>query len=147
MRNHHRLLLATAITLSLGVGAAHAQTAVTGLGQSSPNATDVSTNPGYHVYKFRKGSMTYIQVNDSFGNVRGAFSRTVTGDHYGMPIGSDASNAATDIETLPAPASTAYTVVYQDGATVIAVAPQSDGTMRLMAAQVECKNPVECTSR
>ncbi|MDR6938069.1 MULTISPECIES: hypothetical protein [unclassified Luteibacter] len=147
MRTHNRLLLASLITLSLGIGAAHAQTAVTGLGQSWPNTTDISANSGYHVYKFKKGNITYFQVNDANGTVRGAFMRTVTGDITGLPIGTDASNLATADDRLPAPASTAYTVVYQDAATQIAVAPQSDGSMRMMAVAVECKNPVECTSR
>lgn len=147
MRNQHRLLLATLVTLSLGIGAAHAQTAVTGLGEAWPNTTDISATSGYHVYKFKKGNLTYFQINDANGTVRGAVMRSVTNDLAGLPVGVDASRVATVDDKLPAPASTSYTVVYQDGATTLAVAPQSDGTMQLMAVPVECKNPVECTSR
>jgi hypothetical protein len=141
-----RTLAVSLSFLSLGVGIAHAQTAVSGLGQSWPNATDVSTSPNYHVYVFQRGSIKYIQVNDANGTVRAAIMRTST-SLLGTPVGVDAGNVATVDEPLPAPASSAGETVYNDGNTQIVVAPQPTGAMRLMAVPVECKNPVECSSR
>ena len=145
MRNPSRTLLASLVTLALGVGVAHAQTALSGLGQSWPNATDVSTNPNYHVYVFERGGTRYIQVNDASGAVRGAFARTPY-KLTGLPIGTD--TLATPDEPMPAPASTAVESVYDDGTVQLFVAPQTDGTARLMLVPADCKNnPVECTGR
>jgi hypothetical protein len=148
MRIHARSLLASLITLSvaLGTGAAHAQTSLSGLGQSWPNTTDVSTSPNYHVYVFQRGATHYIQVNDANGTVRGAFARTAYA-LVGLPIGVDATRLATPDEPLPVPASTTGETVYDDGAVKLFVAPQSDGTMQMMMVGSECKNPVECTTR
>ncbi|WP_448102685.1 hypothetical protein [Luteibacter jiangsuensis] len=145
MRNTTRTLLASLVAVALGIGAAHAQTAMSGLGQSWPNATDVSTNPHYHVYVFERGGTRYIQINDASGAVRGAFARTPY-KLTGLPIGND--SLATPDERLPAPASTVVEPVYNDGAVFVFVAPQPDGTARLMAVPADCKNdPVECTGR
>jgi hypothetical protein len=141
-----RTLAISLSMLSLGIGAAHAQTAQTGLGQAWPNATDVSASPNYHVYVFQRGSIKYIQVNDGNGTVRAAIARTPT-SLLGTPVGVDATNVATEDEPLAAPASTATETVYNDGAVQVLVAPQTNGTMRVMAVPVECKNPVECSSR
>ena len=138
-----------AVSLSLvtfGIGAAQAQSAVSGLGQQWPNTTDVSASPNYHVYVFQRGSSKYIQVNDASGKVRAAVMVTPTG-RYGTPVGSDAAEVATTSEPLAAPASTTSETVYSDGTTQVAVAPQADGTARVMAVAVGCKNPVECSSR
>jgi hypothetical protein len=147
MRFHTRSLLASIIALSIGgVGVAHAQSAMSGLGQSWPNATDVSSSPNYHVYVFERGGTRYIQVNDAGGNVRGAFART-TYKLVTLPIGTDATRLATSDEPLPAPASTSGETVYHDDAVQLFVAPQSGGTMQLMLVPSNCKNPVECSSR
>lgn len=146
MRIQNRLLLASLISLSLGIGAAQAQTALSGLGQSWPNTTDVSTSPNYHVYVFERGGTRYVQVNDANGTVRGAFARTAY-SLVGLPIGVDASRLATPDEPLPAPASTAGETVYQDGSVQIFVAPQANGTMQMMMVGSNCKNPVECSTR
>jgi hypothetical protein len=142
----HPTLLASFVALALGIGAANAQTAIAGLGQSWPNATDVSSSPNYHVYVFERGGTRYIQVNDASGTVRGAFARTAYA-LVGLPIGTDATRLATPDEPLPAPASTAGETVYNDGSVQLFVAPQDSGTARLMLVPSECKNPVECTTR
>jgi hypothetical protein len=141
-----RTLAVSLSFLTLGIGAAHAQSGTSGLGQSWPNATDVSSNPNFHVYVFQRGNTKYIQVNDANGLVRAAVMITPTG-RYGTPVGSDGSNVATSDEPLAAPASTTSQTVYSDDTTQVAVAAQADGTLRVMAVAVECKNPVECSSR
>jgi len=146
MRFHTRLL-ASLIALSFAAaGAAQAQSAISGLGQSWPNATDVSSSPNYHVYIFERGGTRYIQVNDAVGNVRGAFARTAY-KLVALPIGTDAARLATSDEPLPAPASTSGQTVYSDDAVQLFVAPQSGGTMQLMLVPSNCKTPVECSSR
>lgn len=146
MRIQTRSLLFSFIALSLGAGAAQAQTALNGLGQSWPNATDVSSSPNYHVYVFERGGTRYIQINDANGTVRGAFARTAY-SLVGLPIGVDATRLATPDEPQPAPASTAGETVYQDNSVKAFVAPQPGGTMQLMLVPAECKNPVECSTR
>ena len=146
MRLSSRSILAS-LCLALSIaGTAQAQTSfVSGLGQSWPNATDVSSSPNYHVYVFDRNGTRYIQVNDVSGIVRGAFERT-TYTIVGLPMGSDAARLATQDQPLPAPASTAGVVVYDDGAVKVFVAPQADGTTQMSAVASECKNPLECTS-
>lgn len=145
MRKTTRTLLASLFAIALGVGAAQAQTAMSGLGQAWPNARDMSSSPRYHVYVFERGGTRYIQVNGADGTVRGAFARTPY-KLTGLPIGND--TLATPDEPLPAPASTASESVYNDGTVQVFVAQQPDGTARLMAVPADCKNdPVECTGR
>jgi hypothetical protein len=70
------------------------QASSTGLGQSWPNATDVSTSTHYHVYVFVRDGIHYIQVNDLNGTVRGAVA---VGDQevLVLPVGTDAQYVTT----------------------------------------------------
>lgn len=118
--------------------------AATGLGQAWPNSTDVSSSPNWHVYVFSRGSTKYIQINDAQGVVRGAFARTPY-SLVGLPIGTDANNLSTPDEPLPAPASRTSVEVYSGDGVKAYVAPQADGTVRLMLVPGECKDdPIEC---
>ena len=118
----------------------------TGLGQSWPNATDVSASPHWHVYVFERSGIRYVQVNDLGGKVRAAFA--VSSGHFlTLPLGSDASRLATPQEPLPAASGTAGEIVYQDPSVRVLVAPQSDGTARVFTANGDCKDPIECSSR
>jgi len=150
MYSRVRSILAVLVVAASGIGLAHAQTqpaaASSGLGQSWPNATDVSMSPNYHVYVFQRGATRYVQVNDSTGKVRGAVARTPYA-LLGTPVGSDAGNVATPDEPLPVAASTAGETVYKDATMQVVVAPQADGTMRLMAAQPDCKSASDCTAK
>lgn len=143
MRTSSILLFASLIAAPFAVGA---QQAMTGLGQSWPNATDVSLSPNYHVYVFERGNTRYIQVNDANGTVRGAFARTPY-SLVGLPVGTGATELATPDEPLPAPASTTGETVYRGNGIQILVAPQPTGTARMMAAPGDCKDLGECTSR
>jgi hypothetical protein len=145
MRTSTRFLLSTLLALPLGVTAVHAQSALS-LGQATTTAVgDVSASANYHVYVFTRGGTRYIQVNDATGAVRGAFAVTAY-KAVGLPIGSDASRLATPDEPLPAPAVTTGETVYKDTSIQVFAAPQPDGTMQLMLAPGDCKNPAECSS-
>ncbi|HEX5306096.1 MAG TPA: hypothetical protein VFW82_08425, partial [Dyella sp.] len=69
-----------------------------GLGQSWPNTTDVSTNPYWHVYVFEKDGVRYVQVNDTNGRVHAAIA-TAGGQVLVLPIGVDAQNVTTSPDT------------------------------------------------
>jgi predicted extracellular nuclease len=125
----HKVALAGLITLGL-TSAASAQTATpsSGLGQSWPNATDVSSNPNWHVYVFALNGIKYIQVNDLDGNVHAAVG-TAGGTTIVLPVGVDAQNVSTQ-----APASTSSTdTVYSDSSTTVTATPQSNGTTQFNA--------------
>ncbi|UPG88500.1 hypothetical protein L2Y96_13840 [Luteibacter aegosomaticola] len=140
-----RTLPSLALLAALLAGPALAAApAANGLGQAWPNTTDVSANPNWHVYVFARGSTRYIQINDAQGVVRGAFARTPY-SLVGLPIGTDAGNLSTPDEPLPAPASRASVQVYSGDGVQAYVAPQADGTARLMLVPTDCKSdPIEC---
>ena len=129
------------------VGLAESVTAPsTGLGQSWPNATDVSTSVRYHVYRFERAGIRYVQVNDLGGAVRGAVA-SAGSDIFSLPVGTDASRWITPTEgAWTDTAMRGGEPVYQDGTMTVTAAPQSDGSVRLMAAPGDCNgNPAECS--
>lgn len=117
-----------------------------GLGQSWPNATDVSASPHWHVYVFQRNGVRYVQINDLGGKVRAAFA-TASGSFLTLPVGSDAARVATPDEPLAVSGSTAGDIVYQDSTVRVLVAPQADGTTATYVAAGDCHDPVECSSR
>lgn len=128
----------------LGCGAALATTpAATGLGQSWPNAPDLSVSPRFHAYSFFKSGVHYVQVNDINGTVRGAIGY-VDGQVLELPIGVDAVRW-TIANDGPRPAG--REAVYQDDAMSIHAAPQPDGTLRLMVVSNCKEHPEECSVR
>ncbi|WP_266182227.1 hypothetical protein [Dyella humicola] len=136
------LVMASGISSAMATGGLSS----TGLGQSWPNATDVSASPRWHVYVFQREGIRYIQVNDLNGKVRTAFA-AASGNFLGLPVGVDSAGLATPQEPLPPPASKRGEIVYQDAAVKVFVAPQADGTLRVFAASGDCTDPIECTSR
>jgi hypothetical protein len=145
MNLHIRSALLSALMLSIVVcgSAAAGELPETGLGQSWPNAPDVSTRPDWHVYLFKRGNTHYVQVNDAQGVVRGAFARTPFAV-VGLPIGTDATNLATPDEPLPPPTSKSYQSVYSGDGVQVFVAPQPNGSVRMLLL-ADCKDPVECS--
>lgn len=143
MRSFNRSMLSVAgLAVMFSAGTALAQSPpATGLGQSWPNATDVSASPHYHVYVFERLGIRYVQVNDLNGTVRGAFGNA-GGDIFGLPIGTDANRLATPSEPSATPAGTAGETVFRDGDTSLYAQPESDGTLRLL---VRCDNPAKCS--
>ena len=83
-------------------------------------------------------------LGDVYKRQRGAFARTPY-SLVGLPIGTDANNLSTPDEPLPAPASRTSVEVYSGDGVKAFVAPQADGTVRLMLVPGECKDdPIEC---
>ena len=129
---------------------AFAQTAApaTGLGQSWPNAADVSTSPNWHVYVFVLNGIKYIQVNDLNGTVHAAVG-TANGTSIVLPVGVDSQNVAAGTQNAPAStsssavsaASSSAQTVYQDSATTVTATPQSSG-----ATKFTVLNSVACPS-
>jgi hypothetical protein len=125
-------IVSGAIVLALSTSAI-AQTTSTGLGQSWPNATDVSLSPHYHVYVFVRDGVRYIQVNDANGTVRGAVA-TAGGQTLVLPIGTDASSVQVsqgNVSNAAASPATTTETVYSDSATQITATPQSNGVVAL----------------
>jgi len=147
MRMLTRAILAASIAVASAT--AMAATPATGLGQAWPNASDVSTNPNFHVYVFVLGGIEYIQVNDMNGNVLGSVG-TAGGQFITLPIGRFAQQVVTPSQPASAtitatPVGTASTV-YNDGTTTVTATPLSDGTLQLNAATT-CSDPIDCNMK
>jgi len=133
--------------LAVSTSAMARQFPATGLGQSWPNATDVSSSPRWHVYVFIKDGVRYIQVNDLNGKVRGAFA-TANGQFLVLPIGTDAESLSAGPNA--AAISTAATgqtgeTVYRDNDVRVTVRPLNNGHAAF-AADSPCNDPVECST-
>jgi hypothetical protein len=146
-----RVSLFAGLMVVLSGAAFAAQPPSSGLGQSWPNAPDVSRSPDFHAYVFTRDGIKYIQVNDANGNVLGAVG-TANGQFITLPIGRFAPQVTTPQD--PASSSTtaaadgSTTPVYQDDTTTVTATPMSDGTVRLSAAVATgtC-DPIECAGK
>lgn len=146
MNTSMRAVLAFGLAVGLS-GVAGAGTPSTGLGQAWPNATDVSTNPHYHVYLFTRDGVRYIQVNDAGGTVRAAVA-TAGGIILVLPVGVDASHVITTTAQTMAASGNANTV-YQDSTVSVSASPQPNGSLQIVAtprAQAPCTDPGECSN-
>lgn len=120
------------------------QAPATGLGQSWPNAADVSVSPHYHVYVFVRDGIRYIQVNDLNGTVRGAVAiadRVV----LVLPVGVDAPYVTTQHAQVPVTAANAETV-YRDSGTRVTATPTNTGAVQLDVATQSTETPGICTN-
>lgn len=133
MRSAMKQLLPLAMLAVAGFcTSAWAQQAASGLGQSWPNAPDVSSSPNWHVYVFESDGIRYVQVNDLNGKVRGAFA-TAGGQFLRLPMGADAQRVATPQQPLESSKAASGETVYRDNAVQVQVAPQANGNVQLNA--------------
>lgn len=130
------------LVAGLATSAMAAETPSSGLGQSWPNATDVSANPHWHVYVFDKDGIRYVQVNDLNGGVHGAIA-TAGGQVLVLPIGSDSQNVSTTSGT--ATTSTSQTV-YSDSQVTISATPTITGATQLNVMSTCTGDPLECNT-
>jgi len=141
-----RACLFGVLALALSGAAFADQPPASGLGQSWPNASDVSRNPNFHAYVFTLGGIQFVQINDANGNVLGAVG-TSGGQFITLPVGRFSQLVTTPqqgpaVPTTATPTTTP-TTVYQDPATTVTATPLSDGTMMLKAASC---NPETCAT-
>jgi hypothetical protein len=150
MSHTHKKLVRQALFAGLiAIGftsAAWAQTSApaTGLGQSWPNATDVSANPQWHVYVFYLQGVKYVQVNDLGGTVHAAVG-TANGATIVLPVGVDAQNVTTAGTTASSTSSVAQ-VVYQDASTTVTAAPQTSGVTTFVVSNNQKCPELSCSS-
>lgn len=119
-----KALLAGLVAIGLTSTAfAQTSTPASGLGQSWPNAADLSANPNWHVYVFVLNGVKYVQVNDLNGTVHAAVG-TAGGTTIVLPVGTDSQNVSTTQATTSSNAVT----VYSDSSTTVTATPQTNGT-------------------
>jgi hypothetical protein len=151
-----RRALCGLVVMSLSASVFAAQSLGTGLGQSWPNAQDLSASAHWHVYAFTSNGIRYIQVNDLDGNVRVAFA-TANGQFLALPMGRNAQSLSTPQQPLStsntAVPLTSYTeTVFRDDSVQLDVVPMSDGTTVFKAtpttnaALAPCDDPIECNA-
>ncbi|GLQ49620.1 hypothetical protein ACFFJT_04215 [Dyella flava] len=137
-----KALLAGFVALSLtSTVFAQTSTPATGLGQSWPNAADLSASSNWHVYVFVLNGVEYIQINDLNGTVHAAIA-AANGGVVVLPMGIDSQNVQT---TASGATSTAQTV-YSDATTTVMATPQSNGTTQFVVEEEKCDNPVSCSA-
>jgi hypothetical protein len=84
--------------------------AVTGLGESLPKTSDLSSDPAWQVYAFERDGIRYLQINDSANTTRAAIGQ-IGATAWVLPIGRDADRVA--IQT-GASSTMAGRVLYRD---------------------------------
>lgn len=127
--------------------AAFAQAPVTGLGQSWPNAADVSVSPHYHVYVFVRDGIRYIQINDLNGTVRAAAA--IADDVVlVLPVGVDAPYVTVQhslAQSVGAENASLTETVYSDSSTRITATPTSTGAIQFSVVTTPVVKPAICT--
>ncbi|RDS79961.1 hypothetical protein DWU98_16110 [Dyella monticola] len=129
------------------------QPPATGLGQSWPNAMDVSVSPHYHVYVFVRDGIRYIQVNDLNGTVRAGVA-VADNVILVLPIGVDQQYVSTQHNAGQSDATENAGVtetVYSDGTTHMTATPTSTGALIVSVtttpsalANPPCTDPFNC---
>lgn len=67
--------------------------AVTGLGESLPKASDLSSDPQWQVYEFVRDGIRYLQINDGANATRAAIGQ-IGATAWVLPVGRDADRVA-----------------------------------------------------
>jgi hypothetical protein len=84
--------------------------AVTGLGESLPKTSDLSSDPQWQVYEFERDGIRYLQINDGANTARAAIGQ-IGATAWVLPIGRDVDRVAIQAGT---PAAVGGRVVYRD---------------------------------
>ncbi len=111
------LMLATMFTSSFAYaqcgcpsGGGDAPKAASGLGQATPSAVDLASDPAWQVYEFERDGIRYLQINDSANRTRAAIGQ-IGATAWVLPIGRDADRVAIQSSTSSA---VAGRVLYRD---------------------------------
>jgi len=133
-----KALLAGFVALTLTSTAfAQTSTPATGLGQSWPNAADLSKSPNWHVYVFVLNGIKYIQINDLNGTVHAAIA-VVDGAAAVLPMGIDSQNVQTTTSNTASTASSTAQTIYSDATTKVTATPRSSGATTFAATTQTC---------
>jgi hypothetical protein len=73
---------------------------VTGLGQSSPQAANLSIDPAWRVYQFERQGVHYLQINDYWGVARVGIGRIGT-TAWILPMGADVDRVSLPGDAVP----------------------------------------------
>lgn len=84
----------------------------TGLGQSQPSATDLSSDPLWRVYGFQRDGVAYFQVNDLAGRVQ-LIIGSVDGLFWVLPAGEMRSQVVVPPQRMRAPQTVVRAEVYR----------------------------------
>lgn len=84
-----------------------------GLGNSAPDAPDLSLSPGWHVYGFERDGAEYIQINDVAGAVHLVIGK-MGGDFWALPAGASEVPIALPHQVIPPPADASRVLVYEN---------------------------------
>ncbi|WP_045758637.1 hypothetical protein [Xanthomonas albilineans] len=96
----------------------HTPSVATGLGESAPKAPDLSLDPSWHIYEFKRDGVSYLQISDLTGTVRAAVGN-ISGMLWVLPMGVDVSRVS-----LPAKGSAPRgMVVYQTSTFIVRAIP------------------------
>jgi hypothetical protein len=96
--------------------------AVTGLGESMPKASNLSRDPEWQVYEFERDGIRYLQINDHTSRARAAIGQIGT-TAWVLPIGRDADRVSIQAN---ASAAIAGRVVYWDDKVEVVHSRQSN---------------------
>ena len=124
LRRHRPALLAGLFAVALSAHAAAPDVASTGLGQAWPNTPNVSLSQHWMAYRFSQGGVSYIQVNDTSGNVHIAVA--YAGRQFMvLPTGSDGGR----VSALQQPQANNVVgeIVYRDAQVQVTMMPQVGG--------------------
>lgn len=113
-----------------------------GLGSSQPNRPDVSVSSQYHVYRWQKDGVTYVQVNDQGGNVQMAVA-SGGGEVLVLPIG-----APSNVQVTPASSSaqSGAATVYRDSSVTVKQAAGTFLVSPTAQSMPGCTDPAECSA-
>lgn len=84
----------------------------TGLGQAHPLATNLSADPTWRVYAFRRDGVSYFQVNDLTGRVQ-LIVGSLDGLFWALPAGETSSQVVLPPQRMAIPQAAVRSEVYQ----------------------------------
>ena len=83
-----------------------------GLGQSFPPGPNLSLDPAWRVYGFKRDGVEYVQVNDLAGRVQLVIG-SVGGHYWTLPAGEESNDVVLPPEKLQLSIPAAHSTVYQ----------------------------------
>lgn len=113
-----------------------------GLGTAQPLTNDVSLSPHFHLYRFIKQGIEYLQVNDATGQVRMAVG-VANGTLIVLPVGVDAQRVSTSDVPLHV-AVTGVETVYKDTQVTLSVGVSATGALVWSASPNATCDPNDC---